>query len=146
VLRKTESLLAVEELTEMLPTRLLAPYRHPTLFRTMSTAVSHKFLVYAPDKTDEGAAARRYKVRPRHMEGMAPLIKSGIIKVAGMSMTPESINREGEDRIPVGSVLIVEGNTLEEVRNMIESDIYYTSGVWDPEKLVILPFLSALAL
>jgi len=130
----------------MFTTRLLLQHQRPTLFRTMSTAGSRTFLVYAPDKTDEGAAARRFKVRPRHMEGVAPFIKSGVIKVAGMSMTPESIDREGEDRIPVGSVLIVQGNTLEEVRNMIEADVYYTTGVWDPEKLVILPFASALPL
>lgn len=50
-------------------------------------------------------------------------------EVAGMMITPESLELQGEQRQPVGSVLIVEAETLEEARTMMESDIYYTSGV-----------------
>lgn len=45
-----------------------------------STRNYHRFFVYAPDKTDEGAHARRYEVRPRHFEAVQPLIDSGIIR------------------------------------------------------------------
>lgn len=61
----------------------------------------------------------------------------------------------------MGSLMIVEGESVEQVRKLMESDIYYTSGVvstmiecpfvhqtqphcqWDPEKLLIVPFLQA---
>jgi len=43
----------------------------------MSTSEKQKFVVYAPDKTDEGAMDRRYAVRPQHLETAKPLISSG---------------------------------------------------------------------
>lgn len=51
-------------------------------FRLMSSSAKQlqKFCVYAPDSAEEGTRARRYEVRPRHMEGVAPLIKAGIIR------------------------------------------------------------------
>jgi len=66
--------------------------------------------------------------------------------VAGMMITPESLELQGEQRQPVGSVLIVEAETLEQARTMMESDIYYTSGVWDPDQLRIMPLVLATAL
>lgn len=65
----------------------------------------------------------------------------------------------------VGSLVIVEAESLEEVRKLIESDVYYTSNVvrvsvsssrrfvtdlsshqWDKEKLVISPIVLGLPL
>ena len=61
----------------------------------------------------------------------------------------------------VGSMFICEAESLEEVRKVMENDVYYTSGVvsapfnvgrrgtvltvrqWDKEKLVILPLALA---
>jgi len=37
-------------------------------------------MVYAPDKTDEGALARRLSVRPKHLETAATNISSGYIR------------------------------------------------------------------
>ncbi|KAJ7253711.1 hypothetical protein B0H12DRAFT_1017457 [Mycena haematopus] len=101
----------------------------------------HKFLVYAPDKTDEGAVERRLSARPTHLENAAKAISAGLIRVGGAVLTPESIT--GGERKMVGSCLIYEAESLEVVKSIVESDIYYTSGVWDPERLVILPFVAA---
>ncbi|KAJ7594652.1 hypothetical protein C8J56DRAFT_927295 [Mycena floridula] len=110
--------------------------------RTMSTR-NYNVIVYAPDKADEGAHARRYKVRARHMEGMAPLIEAGILKIGGMTVTPETMHLEGEERKPIGSVLIFAGKSLEEVKALVEKDIYWEAEVWDHEKLTILPIFMA---
>ncbi|KAJ7512466.1 hypothetical protein B0H11DRAFT_1844252 [Mycena galericulata] len=100
-----------------------------------------RFFVYAPDKTDEGAFERRLSVRPKHLENAAKRINDGVIRMGGAVLTPESLT--GADKKLVGSVLIFEAENIETVRTMIETDIYYTSGVWDPERLVILPFVAA---
>ncbi|KAJ7319108.1 hypothetical protein DFH08DRAFT_754595 [Mycena albidolilacea] len=107
----------------------------------MSAPTLHKFLVYAPDKTDEGAFARRLSVRAKHLENAAKAVSEGLIRVGGGLLTPESLT--GGDKKLIGSAMIYEAESLEAVRSVIEGDIYYTSGVWDPERLVILPFVAA---
>ncbi|KAL0956197.1 hypothetical protein HGRIS_002354 [Hohenbuehelia grisea] len=101
----------------------------------------HHFMIYAPDCTDSSAVERRFSVRPKHLEGVAPLIANRTIKVAGMFVTPESILPGATTKTPKGSLLIVEAETIDDVHKMIKNDIYYTSKAWDPEQLVILPFL-----
>jgi len=108
-----------------------------------STTPLKRFFVYAPDKKDEGTLAMRYKVRPLHLEGIAPLIAGGVVQVGGMTVTPDSADLEGTDRKAVASMLIIKAKSLEDVKAMIESDIYYTSGVWDDKNITILPFFSA---
>ncbi|THV06719.1 hypothetical protein K435DRAFT_773064 [Dendrothele bispora CBS 962.96] len=100
----------------------------------------HKFFVYAPDK--EGSASKRFEVRARHLEDIAPLIQSGVVKMGGMMITPKSLETEGQ-REPLGSCIVYEAENLDAVKKMVESDVYYTAGVWDREKLVVVPFLSA---
>ncbi|KAJ7154665.1 hypothetical protein C8R46DRAFT_1118005 [Mycena filopes] len=109
--------------------------------RRLSTAAPHplpKFFVYAPDKTDPDAFARRLSVRSKHLEGARQAIDGGSIRVAGAVLTPESLLTENKKM--VGSVFILQAENIEEVKKMIETDIYYTSDVWDPEQIVILPF------
>jgi len=100
-----------------------------------------KFVVYAPDKTDAGAFDRRLSVRAKHLENAAKAINSGVLRMGGAMLTPESLT--GGDKKMVGSLMIFEAENIEAVKTMIETDIYYTSGVWDPERLVILPFVAA---
>ena len=138
----------------------------------------HKFVVYAPDKTDEGAFERRLAVRPKHLEGSSKMHEAGtlrklshcltvlrvllisLLELGGAMLTPESVQL-GQEKKMVGSVLIFEAETLDAVKTLVEKDIYYTSGVvclflshylswaeiivvqWDPEKLVIAPFVAA---
>ncbi|RDX47528.1 hypothetical protein OH76DRAFT_1354079 [Lentinus brumalis] len=106
---------------------------------TDTPAPRHKFIVYAPDMTDADTLQRRLSVRPAHLEKAAEYIKDGMFKVAGAMLTPESIASPTAEKKMVGSVFICEAESLEEVRKVMQSDVYYTSGVWDKEKLVILP-------
>ena len=63
-------------------------------------------------------------------------------EIGGAMLSPESIT--GGDKKMVGSAFIIEAESLEHVEKTMKSDIYYTSGVWDPAKLVILPYVAAL--
>ena len=44
-------------------------------------------------------------------------------------LTPESATLPATERKMVGSVFVCEAESLEEVRALMESDVYYTSGV-----------------
>ncbi|KAJ7150939.1 hypothetical protein C8R43DRAFT_887241 [Mycena crocata] len=100
-----------------------------------------RFFVHAPDKTDSDAFTRRLAVRTKHLEAARKAIDSGSIRVAGALLTPESLL--SDDKKMIGSTFIFEADNIEEVKQIIENDIYYTSGVWDPERIVILPFVAA---
>ncbi|KZP08437.1 hypothetical protein FIBSPDRAFT_761378 [Athelia psychrophila] len=101
----------------------------------------HKFIVFAPDKSDEGCFQRRLSVRPTHLANSAKMHETGVLKIGGAILTAESIT--GADKKMVGSMLIIEAESLAEVKKLVEQDVYYTADVWDPEKLVIAPFVGA---
>ncbi|KAI1784519.1 hypothetical protein LXA43DRAFT_901498 [Ganoderma leucocontextum] len=109
-----------------------------------SAPARQKFIVYAPDMSDEGAFQRRLNVRQSHLDNATNQAKKGIVKVGGAMLTPESIV-PGVEKKMVGSIFICEADSLETVRNLMENDVYYTSGVWDKEKLVVLPLALAVA-
>lgn len=44
-----------------------------------STTTLHKFVVYAPDRAEEGTFEKRLSVRAKHLENAGPLISAGII-------------------------------------------------------------------
>ncbi|KAF8217717.1 hypothetical protein K438DRAFT_1556119 [Mycena galopus ATCC 62051] len=108
---------------------------------TSAPPALHKFFVHAPDKTDPDAFSRRLSVRTKHLEVARKAIDAGSIRVAGALLTPESLL--SSDKKMIGSTFIFEAENIETVKKIIESDIYYTSGVWDPERIVILPFVAA---
>jgi uncharacterized protein YciI len=46
---------------------------------------------------------------------------------------------DGEPALFKGSVVVYSAESIDEVRTIIENDVYATSGVWDLEKAQILP-------
>ncbi|KAH7902980.1 hypothetical protein BJ138DRAFT_967113, partial [Hygrophoropsis aurantiaca] len=98
------------------------------------------FVLWAPDYTDSNALERRTAVRPRHMVAANRLIENGIIKVAGGLDSAEPGSPKPK---LVGSMIIYDVPTLADARALVESDIYYTEGVWDKENLTIYPLLPA---
>jgi len=88
------------------------------------------FIVWISDCTDADALARRLAVRPAHAERVKQLAADGSIKIGGPLLDPES----GEMN---GSVLVFEAESAAAVRSMIEEDVYWTTNVWDKEKLDI---------
>ncbi|KAJ6572096.1 hypothetical protein B0H19DRAFT_1256007 [Mycena capillaripes] len=121
----------------------------------MSTSASPalpRFFVHAPDKTDPDAFARRLSVRSKHLEAAKKAIDGGSIREpseVAPCTPPRSLLCRNRWCAPdagiavIGSMFILEAENIEAVRTMIEGDIYYTSGVWDPERIVILPFVAA---
>lgn len=115
-----------------------------------SALMKHLFLVYAPDKTDEGALQRRLSVRPEHLKGAFALHEQGILscvvictsirpslltdyeELGGAMLTPESVSSPDATKTLIGSTLIYSASTLDEVRRLVEADVYYTNGVVCP--------------
>ncbi|OJA10531.1 hypothetical protein AZE42_01692 [Rhizopogon vesiculosus] len=105
-----------------------------------------RFVVWAPDYTDDGALQRRLAVRPSHLENIQALTRQGILRIGGAFMTPESIDPAVTDKAFVGSCMIFEAENIDIVRELVEADVYYKSKVWDKDRLVILPIALATGL
>ncbi|KAF8528652.1 hypothetical protein JB92DRAFT_2657809, partial [Gautieria morchelliformis] len=63
-----------------------------------------------------------------------------VAEVGGAPLSPASTEPGASKREMVGSMVVLQATSVAEVRKRIESDIYWTSDVWDKERLVILPF------
>ncbi|KXN90141.1 hypothetical protein AN958_04631 [Leucoagaricus sp. SymC.cos] len=116
--------------------------RHLRSFHTTSrrAAEKSKFLVYAPDRPN--SVAHRYSVREAHLAEVKKPIEA---EVAGMMVDPKQpkvqIGNEMRNNA-TASLLIIEAETIEEARELIESDLYWKKGVWDKERVIIQPFFS----
>ncbi|PBK91737.1 hypothetical protein ARMGADRAFT_932343 [Armillaria gallica] len=99
------------------------------------------FFVYCPDKTEDGTFERRLSVRSTHLEDATKLVSGGYIRIGGALLSEESLSSETKKM--VGSTFICEAKDIDEVKEKVKADVYYTAGVWDPEKIVILPFAAA---
>ncbi|MDZ7799346.1 MAG: YciI family protein [Trueperaceae bacterium] len=91
------------------------------------------YLILAHDATDDQAPARRQRVRPRHLEGVRPLVDEGRLQVAGALLDEEGVMR--------GSMLLLEAEGEAEVRTILERDVYAREGVW--ARFEIWPFARA---
>ncbi|KAJ1307412.1 hypothetical protein OPQ81_001514 [Rhizoctonia solani] len=109
--------------------------------------MSHTFVLYAPDCNDPDGLSRRLSVREAHMAKAKENLGTFVIR-GGAMLAPDSdldAVAAGGPKKMIGSVIFVRGNSLEEVTKRVKEDIYYTSGVWDPEKLVILPYVEGVS-
>ena len=81
-----------------------------------------QFLVVARDGSDEGALERRQKTRPTHLESIGPLVDAGNVLVGGaiLSETGEMI----------GSMLLVDFPSRDDLDAWLTRDPYVTDGVW----------------
>lgn len=68
-----------------------------------------------------------------HLKHTGPDVESGLI-VLGGAMLEEPI-KEGVPPKMKGSVLMCVADTEEEVLERVKRDVYYTSDVWDKEKV-----------
>jgi hypothetical protein len=71
------------------------------------------------------------------LEGARALEEQGILKSGGAVFVPHATERK-----VAGSTLILEAESLEEARKVIENDAYYKENVWDKEKIIIGPYLA----
>lgn len=124
-----------------LPTATAGPWaERPTSPRL------HRYLVVAEDCSDTGANARRFEVRERHLEQAQAGKRSGRIELGG-ALLKKDFHLIDQDIGPVphmaGSVLVVLGESIDDVRARVLQDEYVQANVWDLNKLKIYPLLQA---
>ncbi len=111
-----------------------------------STSRLNRYLVVAEDYADAGANARRFEVRERHLEQAQNGKRAGRIELGG-ALLRKDFNQIDEEQGPGphmgGSVLVVLGESIEDVKQRVLQDEYVQGNVWDVEKLRIYPFLQA---
>ena len=81
-----------------------------------------QFVIIARDGTDPEAPARRQAVRPAHLEGIRPFVERGNILIGGAILD--------EFGTMVGSVIMSDFSTREELDSWLTGDPYVTEGVW----------------
>jgi uncharacterized protein YciI len=91
------------------------------------------YLVIAKDSPNPEAPTRRLQVRPVHLEELNKSVERGVVKLAGAIL--------GDAGAAVGSALLVEADGAEQVRLLLERDIYSREGVWG--SFEIYPFRQA---
>lgn len=91
------------------------------------------YLILAHDARDEGAPERRGRVRQRHLDGVRPLAEEGRLQVGGAFLDEQGVMR--------GSMLLLEAEDEDEVRRLLDDDVYSREGVW--ERFEIRPFKRA---
>ena len=110
------------------------------------TKAKYTFMVYAPDYTDPETYSRRMAVRQQHLDNAKSLKLQGVMRAHAGLMTSNVIARlttlpgigggllapethQTADKKLIGSMLVFEMESLEDVRKLVESDVYWTSNV-----------------
>ncbi|KAI1778297.1 hypothetical protein F4818DRAFT_456184 [Hypoxylon cercidicola] len=115
--------------------------RHPIVKIQMASITTpapgkHEWLVVVPDKP--GMTQKRLEVRAQHLAGLKPYVESQQFKTGGAVLNDKP---EGDDPSTwdwYGSSLVVVAESKDEVKKILENDIYTKSGVWDTENALIL--------
>lgn len=92
------------------------------------------FLIHAFDHTDADALNRRLAARDAHIHSAKAMNSNGELLLAGAMLSP--------DNTMIGSVVIVEMESLEAVENWLKDEIYIKENVWD--KVNIYPMRVAI--
>lgn len=90
----------------------------------------NQYLITAYDFSDDEALQRRMNVRPHHLDGAADLKKNGNYILGGAML-----NDEGK---MIGSVMILQFSTEEELDAWRKNEPYITQGIW--ESVDVKPF------
>ncbi len=90
----------------------------------------NQYLITAYDFTDTDALKRRMDVRPHHIDNIMEMKASGNFVVGGAML-----NEEGN---PIGSVMILQFETEEQLTAWQQNEPYVTQQVW--ENVDIKPF------
>ncbi|KAG0171075.1 hypothetical protein DFQ28_010550 [Apophysomyces sp. BC1034] len=96
------------------------------------------YLVVVHDYKDEGALQRRLGAREKHLERATKAVKTGSMRCGGPLVDSH------ENGKMVGSALIVEASSENEVHQIIKEDPYIEAKVW--EKWDIYPYRNAVGL
>jgi uncharacterized protein YciI len=89
-----------------------------------------QYLVHAWDGTDDQALERRMKARPAHFDNSRRIKTSGNFILGGAMLN--------EDGKMIGSTMVLQFETKEELQQWIDTEPYITGKVW--QQIDIRPF------
>ena len=92
-----------------------------------------QYVIHAYDHTDADAPERRMAVRPAHFDYVRQLKANGQFVLGGALLDP--------DGRMIGSMLILDLETGEQLTQYLNTDPYVVEGVWD--KIDVKPFRRA---
>lgn len=92
-----------------------------------------EFMVIARDGTDTEAPARRASVRNTHLAFIQPYVDRGEVLVGGAML--DAVGGM------VGSCVLCDFETREQLNGWLRNDPYVTGGVW--EDIEVIPFRTA---
>lgn len=95
-----------------------------------------EYLVIAQDIQEPETLERRRDARPAHLEVAEEAAKGGAILWGGAMLN---------DGKPIGSALLLQADSIAEVRERLKNDPYIEGRVWDPQRIQIIPFKTALS-
>jgi uncharacterized protein len=81
------------------------------------------FLIHAFDHKDADAINRRLAAREKHLDAARTMQNEGKLLIAGAML--------GSENNMIGSVVIVEMDSLEDVEQWLREEIYIRENVWD---------------
>lgn len=104
-----------------------------------SNPSTKEWLCHIPDHPNK--LEQRKAVRPDHLKDLKPHIDSRKVVLGGAFLNKHPEEGEGPDML--GSFIIVQADSKEEVMEFLRGDAYTKNGVWDLDSTVIYPFKSA---
>ncbi|CCG84983.1 protein of unknown function [Taphrina deformans PYCC 5710] len=106
--------------------------------RSFSTSriASQEYLVIAQDIQEPETLERRKDARPAHLEAVEEAVEQGSFLWGGAMLN------EGK---PIGSALLLQADTVAEIREQLKNDPYIEGRVWDPARIQIIPVRTAVA-
>ncbi|KAI8066785.1 hypothetical protein BC940DRAFT_301543 [Gongronella butleri] len=109
----------------------------PALRRCFSAMPTRRqlFLVVAQDHPGEAGLSRRLAVRQEHLENATSSFHHGELKMGGALLDSHETGKM------IGSVLMVEADTLEDAKHVVENDVYVRGNVW--KSWEIIPYKGA---
>ncbi|OZJ04498.1 hypothetical protein BZG36_02254 [Bifiguratus adelaidae] len=97
-----------------------------------TSRVPKEFIVIAYDADTSDALQHRLDVRPRHLKQAHKVLNNGFLKYAGAILkSHEPVQVQGA-KAPamIGSVMVVEAESEQEVKQRLDEDPYVKEGVW----------------
>ncbi|KAH7116325.1 hypothetical protein EDB81DRAFT_892469 [Dactylonectria macrodidyma] len=101
--------------------------------------MNREWLVVIQDRKDAGE--KRMTSLPAHLAGIK-LDPKDMWKLGGFSIAEHV--EDLKDVKLTGSALICRAVSKDVIETRIKSDAFYKDGVWDPDTLVIVPFVSTM--
>ncbi|GAB5587972.1 hypothetical protein Unana1_02872 [Umbelopsis nana] len=103
--------------------------------RAFSTTVTNnmRFLFLVQDHTDADALSRRMSVRQEHLKEAVPDKRAGFILEGG------AILDSHDSKKMIGSSMLLEADSEQQVWDRLNRDIYATAKVWNMEKAQLIP-------